>query len=393
VSPWPSRRFTLAGVALALLATGCVRPDPPGVGVQKLAADIVFGVKPPAPDTPPPNLAPGAAGPGDAVTYVPSPASPEPSFGLPAFREPRSLSAKLPRPTPLSAPRSPCPPAALTAFPAQEAGLNALGNPVEGQYRWKREGTQTLATLPGIKLPVSGFEQRLIRNVKKISETEFTFETVQPELSGGVTTISTFKVKTDGVSKTVNAPVSPPDVTHPTTPVPIGVTPPTPMPTLPKPPIPESARAGDPDGGVVLTKLQRVDAHGNSSELTFSPGVMYLPLPIAPGEQFNSVGIDPRSGSVLQHQARVIRRQRVDACGEIVDGWLIEATQTFSGAAATATSTSPSRTYNYIVAPQLGGIIISEAVHVASPDGTSDITFSLGQLRPSALPAQAQAGG
>ena len=53
-----------------------------------------------------------------------------------------------------------------------------------------------------MKLPVSGFEQRLVRNVVKVSDTEYTFETVQPELGTNVTTISTFKVKIGAVSKT-----------------------------------------------------------------------------------------------------------------------------------------------------------------------------------------------
>jgi hypothetical protein len=142
--------------------------------------------------------------------------------------------------------------------------------------------------------------------------------------------------------------------------------------------------AGDPERGISLVKLQRVDAQGNTSELTFSPAVLYFPLPVQPGEQFTSVGIDARSGSVLQHQARVLRRERVDACGEIVDGWAVESTQTFSGSA----QTSPPRTYRYIVAPQLGGIIVSEEVHVTSPQGQTDAVFNLGQLRPAPLPAE-----
>ncbi len=69
--PWhrSSRRLVVAGIA-ALFLAGCVKQDAPGVGIQKLAADIVFGVKPQA-DTPPPNLTPGQAGQGDATTYVP----------------------------------------------------------------------------------------------------------------------------------------------------------------------------------------------------------------------------------------------------------------------------------------------------------------------------------
>src|SRR5207248_4804058 len=173
--------------------SGCVKQDAPGVGVQKLAADIVFGVKP-AVDTPPPNLEPGQAGPGDATTYVPEPGTGSAFDAGPAaggdFSGPNAPRARLPRVTPLNPPRSTCPPAALTAFPAKEAGQAVEGLPAEGQYRWKRTGTQTVANLPGVKLPVSGFEQRLVRHVKQVSDTEYTVETVQPELGGDVPTIS-----------------------------------------------------------------------------------------------------------------------------------------------------------------------------------------------------------
>ena len=394
--PSPDRnrrsRVVAALVAVLALTAGCAQQDPPGVGVQKLAVDIVFGVKPPAPDAPPPNLAPGAAD-GEAVTYVP-PALPSLKSlrapGAPAFntRPPRLPAGRL-RPTPLTPARSTCPPATLNAFPATEAGFNVVGLPAEGQYRWKRQGTQTVATLPGVKLPIAGFEQRLVRNVIKLSDTEFTFETVQPELAGGITTVSTFKVKTAATSRTVSPPVTPPDQlpSPPETPVPVPVTPPTTPPGVEVPSVPPSITAGEPERGVSLMKLQRFDAEGNSSELTFSPGVLYLPLQVVPGEQFTSVGIDPRTGAVLQHQAQVVRRERVDACGEIIDGWLVEATQTFSGSAGTA----PPRTYRYIVAPQLGGILTSEELHTTSAQGTTDVVISLGQLRPSPLPGQQQA--
>jgi hypothetical protein len=308
--PWRSG-VPVAGLA-ALLLAGCVQPGPPGVGIQKLAADIVFGVKPPT-DTPPPNLEPGPVGAGDATTYLPDGSAPAPAApgdagsALPPKSGPRA------RLTPLQPVKSTCPPAALTAFPAKEAGITVEGFPVEGQYRWKRQGTQTVPTLPGVKLPIGGFEQRLVRNVTKVSDTEFTFETVQPELSGGVTTISTFKVKLDAIQRTVTPPVSPPDVTHPTSPLPLPVQPPVTNPTLPKPPIPDSVSAGDPERGISLMKLQRVDAEGNTSEINFSPGVLYLPLDVHPGEEFTSVGIDPRTGQVLENKAKVGNRQRVDA--------------------------------------------------------------------------------
>jgi hypothetical protein len=376
-------RLAVAALA-ALFLAGCVERDRPGVAIQKLAADIVFGVKP-APETPPPNLSPGQVGPGDATTYVPDASSPwgeEDAPGDGGFSGPRPKPRGTPRLTPLTPNKSTCPPAALTAFPAKEAGQTVEGVPAEGQYRWKRSGTQTVANLPNVKLPVGGFEQRLVRNIVKVSETEYTFETVQPELGTNITTISTFKVKVGAVAKNVTPPVEPPDLTRPTSPVPLPITPPGTQPTLPKPPLPSNVSAGDPERGISLVKLQRVDAAGNSSELAFSPGVLYLPLDIVPGEEFKAVGIDPRTGSVLQHQARVIKRDRVDACGDVVDGWVVESTQTFTGAGQAAAP----RTYRYIIAPQLGGLIISEEIHISGAQGTTDVVLSLGQLKPAALP-------
>lgn len=377
--PSPRVRLLSVVVAVGAVTAGCAQPDPPGVGVQKLAADIVFGVKPPAPDAPPANTGVGGDGlSGDATTYVPAPSRIYPTPSFPAPRAPRAPTTRQPRPTPLNPSKAACPPAALNAFPATEAGLTLAGMPAEGQYRWKRTGTQTMATLPGVAIPISGFEQRLIREVKKVSETEFTFQTVQPELGTGVTVLSTFKVKTEGVSRGVEPPIQTIPLERPKE-LPKEV----PFPTNPQVP---SRRVGDPERGISLQRIERIDAQGNSSVLNFTPAVLYLPLPIEPGESFESVGIDSRTGQVLQHQAQVVRRERVDACGEIVDGWAIEATQTFSGQGTTT------RTYRYLIAPQLGGLPISEQIKITAPEGTLDVTFSLGQTKPTPLPTQAAQG-
>src|SRR5438132_4932232 len=104
--PWRSSPLMGAGLA-ALLLAGCVQQGPPGVGVQKLAADIVFGVKPAA-NTPPPNLEPGQAGPGDATTYVPDarPVGDSSAFGGGDFSSgPARPGPRLPRITPLNPPK------------------------------------------------------------------------------------------------------------------------------------------------------------------------------------------------------------------------------------------------------------------------------------------------
>jgi len=58
VSLSPRRRTTVVAAGLVMVATaGCVQPGPPGVAVDKLSADIVFGVKEvEAPSVAPANL-------------------------------------------------------------------------------------------------------------------------------------------------------------------------------------------------------------------------------------------------------------------------------------------------------------------------------------------------
>ncbi|MGH8972201.1 MAG: hypothetical protein ACRD0C_03255, partial [Acidimicrobiia bacterium] len=130
--PSPRVRLLSVVVAVGAVTAGCAQPDPPGVGVQKLAADIVFGVKPPAPDAPPANTGVGGDGlSGDATTYVPAPSRIYPTPSFPAPRAPRTPTTRQPRPTPLNPSKAACPPAALNAFPATEAGLTLAGMPAE----------------------------------------------------------------------------------------------------------------------------------------------------------------------------------------------------------------------------------------------------------------------
>src|SRR5581483_5802270 len=105
-TPGSSSRLAVAGL-VALFLAGCVKQDAPGVGIQKLAADIVFGVKPQA-ETPPPNLNPGQAGEGDVTTYVPDGSAAAGDFTVPSsgsFSGPNSPKPRLPRLTPLNPPR------------------------------------------------------------------------------------------------------------------------------------------------------------------------------------------------------------------------------------------------------------------------------------------------
>ena len=129
-----------------------------------------------------------------------------------------------------------------------------------------------------------------------MSDTEFTFETVQPELGTKVTVLSRFKVKTGAVQREVKPPFERPPVRPDRA---AEVVPDTrPAPRVPPP-------VGDPERGIVLQSIERVDAPGNSQTvLTSGPACSTCPIDVVPGEKFESVGIDNRTGQVLQHRPR-----------------------------------------------------------------------------------------
>jgi hypothetical protein len=199
---------------------------------------------------------------------------------------------------------------------------------------------------------VLGFESRQVRNIVRISPTEFTYETVQTDTTFGASTVivTTWQVRTDPLRQDIDAVVT-------------------------------RGRVGEPERGLALKQVRRF-THDGKLIGSFSPvpAVLYLPLPVVESDTWTSVGTDPTTGQSLQHQGAMAGRARVDACGDVVDGWKIRSTETFSGE---QTST---RDYEYIVATQLGGVLISEKINSTTPQGTLDAVFSLGQLEPDPLP-------
>jgi hypothetical protein len=324
------RRNAIA-LAAAVLVSAC-GTAPTGTDVQRLSLDLAFG------------LHEVKAAPANFGPVAPADERPSDDITLPGVTVRTPLNAQIP-----------CPEAALNAFPAREAGFNVDALPRAGLSRWRREGTQTLTAVPGITLPVGGFETRAVRRVTAVSDARFTYQTVQPG-SAQQTVVTTWTVNTAATSTTVNTVAGP------------------------------SARTGDPERGLVLSKVDTYDAKGKPvGTFAPSPGILILPLPVVAGEQWTAAGLDPSTGQVLQHQGTVRGRERVDACGDVIDGWRVDGSETLQNAAGVQAGT---RTYNYIVATQLGGIVILEDVDGQTPDGTLKAKFWIGQLEPFPLPQE-----
>jgi hypothetical protein len=355
------KRVVAFAAFIAIASSACVHKGDPSVGINKIEANLVFGVKPPAdvasvPSDIIPDLVPEIAD--LALHFAPLP-------GIDLNK---------------TAPKE-CPDASNTAVVEVPTEVTITGIPLQGIFRWKHSGSLTLSDTV---VPFTGFEKRVVRNYKKIDAANFEFQTIQPSFQeAGKLIESTFHVKTDGVNQTIDAPAGP--VQGPT--------------------------VRQPDGGVVLTKLQTLDSSGNPVGTAFAPvtGLLMLPIPVTADETWQSVAVDPKSGQTIVQNATVSRRARIDACGDLVDGWAVTARQVVASIRNVATTMEPPQFgyfgYDYIVATQFGGMLIDERLTQPDPlyetlpatvsqelpvpptPSPIDLDFTLGQLKPDPLPA------
>ncbi len=326
------RGITALGLVLVLSACG---PSTFGVGMQKILSDILFGQPKPTP------------------TPIPSPYVPLPPLTF--------------VPPVISLPADPCPSAPVGTPALKEAEVNVDAPPQDGVYRWM----STYQRIPaGVRYGVaqSGFENRLIEDskadpdypatpVQGQPDHHFEFTTVQPDpYVEGDTEVITYSEQTYSPVNYNSA---------------------------------LEQNNFDPNGGIDITDIKRLDAHGQTIE-EFAPvkngngeGLLIFALPLPAGNSGNTGLPAPDAPSatefsweyaasdpVSQWTIRIAasegnKRVRVDACGQIVEGWPVSANVLIqkNDPATNAPYPGPlSQTWNFIIAPQYGGIIVSEAI-------------------------------
>jgi hypothetical protein len=329
------KAFALLG-AMCILTAACSGAGKHRVEVQELEADLAFGV---TTTTTTSTTTPGSSA---------QPASDGADASLDelgnAFFPP--LKSRF---DPGSAATTPCPdaPPGAVASDAATDNVPAGVRPAAGVYRWKRSGTQKLTAFP-ITVAIGGFDRRLIRNVTAVDATTYTFETIRTDLYDKYFIVTTYQVKTAATqTQTVNR-----ASVH--------------------------QRAGEPDRGVSIARIEHRDRGGDLIAAPFAPvpPVLLLPLPVLDGEQFQGAGVDPLTGDSLQVQAQVIRKVTTDACGRLLDGWLVKGTKVFAG-----TNAHP-EDFETVFATQFGATPIRERVQLTDTNATWDAIATVGQKDP-----------
>lgn len=355
------RKFAAVGIALfALAGSACVKQNDAGVGIAKFDSSAVFGI---AADKP---VVPG--------------------FSLPEGLDDVDLP-DLPSPSPTNPipPTGPCPEAKLNAFPKATATPQVKGMPEEGLYTWKRQ-TFILKDIANEANPYQllpfALQGRAIRRVVRESPHQFSYEMVAPNpYAENGSIVTSFRVNNNPeliVNRRLQART-------------IGV--------VPVPGV--DLRIANPSDqpGVFITRIEQQSATGN----TISAFAPVQPMLIAPldegilrsGQTFNSFGIDATTGTVISNNGIVGRTSRVDACGEIVEGYAVTLRQILSddirteGALFNVALAQETRGVDYIFSSQYGMLPISETLSLGDPnidDFAISARWELGGLTPKALP-------
>ena len=346
---------------LVLAIAGC-GPTTFSAGMQRILSNILFGQ--PAPKK------------------TPAPLPPPPPAALP----PIPIA-----PPPVVARQNPCPSAPVGSPALRPIDVNVSAPAQNGTYKWlaysQIRGT---AGNSGVR---SEFEQHYIEQAKQEADFpanplqgqpdhHFTFTEVLPDMEvPGYTDIVSYAVQTYS-------------------------------------PVNYNAIAFqdnfDPNGGVDITEIQRLDAAGNQVE-DFNPvkngngeGVLIFALPLPAGNGGNSglptpdapdpdhfsweyATSDPVSQWTIQIAASELNKQeRVDACGQIVDAWPVEAKLFITKKDPATGLPYPNQLeqdWKYWVAPQYGGMIVKQSLSGdIGNGGTIDFFDQLASLDIAPLP-------
>lgn len=294
------RTLAIAVVGVLILAA-CAESPRPLVGVKNVAAELVFGI--------PPVEEPIA--PAGAFPVVPE------EIDLTDFDEGGFFNPG-PGPPP---PKPRCPQAGPNDFPDREAPPTIEGRPKPGTYTWKVDGTQKITGIPQ-PVRLNEFEQRRVQEVASSADPQnFTFKTVQRKAGTGSNILhtSTFIVDTTNPSAALR--------------------------------------------GILLDEIVEDKQDGSTPAITdYEPDIMYLRIPIQQGtaNTFSTVSVDRRTFSTIRHSGFVKERKDVDACGKMLQTWLVDG-EFF----LTTGSGTQRHNYDYAIATHFGGLIVFE--HSQSP--------------------------
>ncbi|HZQ28372.1 MAG TPA: hypothetical protein VFA94_11800 [Acidimicrobiales bacterium] len=305
------RSLLMTLAALALTASGCGPKPSLQVGLKDYNTDIVFGAKK-RPPTPPPL---------PVFDLTPS----FPGFIQPPV--PITLPATVPTTTTTTAPplKPECPQADVLQIPPPAETVITKA-PTAGLYPYR----QTRQDGPGAQpTPVAGGQVRQVTNVHTDAGGNLAWDVVIAGADGSTTTTSYAVVKATGNNGA---------------------------------------------DGLYMTRVSML-VPGDPTPKTFTPvdGLRIFPMPADSGVTWRSAATDPLTGRAQSLTGVIQERRRVDACGIVVEGWAAVVDITVVGPDDKGVPTQSEILATFVVAPQLGGLIVGDTVQTKT--ATQDVTI------------------
>jgi hypothetical protein len=317
----PRRPSTCLSLGLALsvlLVSGCAPPDDIEVGLNEVHTDVVFGATSSQEDLP-------VEAPTTQSPIVLSPRPPAPSFIAPP-----PVVDELPAPPPRPAPPVVlCPSAGLYEVP-EPAGAEIKGKPAEGVYPFDQRGSFQIGEQGPFELPAQ--TERTVRDVVATGDGGYRYQQVAHQFGATTTTRYDF----------VRAAAPPTDL----------------------------LTAGNANTEGIYIASVRTARSGGKVEVfePASPGLRIFPTPASIGVVWDSVAVDPVRGAAMKLTGAIRERFRVDACGQLIEGWRSEVTIDVTSADSDYVVKA-----DYIVIPQLGGLIAADKVDVTGRYQGADV--------------------
>ena len=227
--------------------------------------------------------------------------------------------AALSPPTPTVKPLR-CPQAPVTVIP-NPAALTIDKAPAAGVYPYR--STSTFTTPKGEKVTVDGTTERTLQNVQTDAATgDISYDVVIAEF--GTVTTTTYNVRRTAASDL---------------------------------------------NGIYLTHTVRTNADKSVDEFApVPPGLKMFPMPAAVGTSFRSTATDGPHATSMILKGVVRERTRIDACGELVEGWGTDVTIHVEKGGLPEGGRSPKINAVFVVVPQLGGLIVADRTTMSLAD-------------------------
>lgn len=299
--------------------------DRPGVGVRSINTNIGLGIE--LEDVAPPNTAVPAARAPRRTLDAPEETVPPFEFDIPARTN------------------RPCPVAGPFDFPDVEASVEPQGRPAAGAYDWKADGEITTGS--GV-FTIDLLDTRTIANVEDHPSIPdaFTFEVTEnvvDERQNRGTITTRYRI--------------------------------TPRPFVEQEQLPNDAGKGL---FIEARIFKGTDSQGRPVESEFNPvpAIQLMAFPVQDGAAIDSRGTDPATLAEESVVGVVKGHKQIDACGDRVDTWFVDADRTFRYTdSRTGQTQTEESNYDYGVATQFGGLIIYE--HLDVPKDAPVLTLDL----------------